>query len=332
MRRRRSTSFYNRDTTDVEYLSAYTAPGSQVEYWDIAHVLTDENRITPHPVADKYEVAALTAAGGFEDTSILLPEIGWIDLVGFVAATGRFALHIPVSFIRGLSTAAAMRYDSICGDILGALRDGKWDRQRWCISAIRLDGNLLISSNAGGRGRSVCVQLRGRGMMELQWGVPIQGGETAPGGLPVWLYKVSADGTRRIEPHSLDAYNTGDMGTRAFTSAYGRADAHRICRLYPLHEPWRHARDRGLSFLKTRRSPQRKASAGAYVHFVDNPGDNRCRDRLRPPRHPDARHIHTILRCAASSANTRSAIWTRIRLRPCGCPIPDQHPHSHRRL
>ena len=53
--------FYNRDTTDVEYLSAYTAPGSQVEYWDIVHVLTDENRITPHPVADKYEVAALTA-------------------------------------------------------------------------------------------------------------------------------------------------------------------------------------------------------------------------------------------------------------------------------
>ena len=53
--------FYNRDTTDVEYLSAYTTPGSQVEYWDIVHALTDENRITPHPVADKYEVAALTA-------------------------------------------------------------------------------------------------------------------------------------------------------------------------------------------------------------------------------------------------------------------------------
>ena len=57
--------FYNRDTTDVEYLSAYTAPGSQVEYWDIVHVLTDENRITPHPVADKYEVAALTMADKF---------------------------------------------------------------------------------------------------------------------------------------------------------------------------------------------------------------------------------------------------------------------------
>ena len=38
-------------------------------------------------------------------------------------------------------------------------------------------------------------------MTELQWGIPIQGGETAPDGLPVWLYKVSADGTRRIEPH-----------------------------------------------------------------------------------------------------------------------------------
>ena len=99
--------YYNRDTTDVEYLSSYTAPGSQVEYWDILALLTDENRITPHPVGDKYEVAALGTVDTFEGTSILLPEIGWIDLVGFVAATGWFALHIPVSLIRGLSISAA---------------------------------------------------------------------------------------------------------------------------------------------------------------------------------------------------------------------------------
>ena len=40
-------------------------------------------------------------------------------------------------------------------------------------------------------------------MTELQWGIPIQGGETSPDDLPVWLYKVRADGTRRIEPHTL---------------------------------------------------------------------------------------------------------------------------------
>ena len=40
-------------TRGLKYLSAYTAPGTQVEYWDVAHVLTDENRITPHPVADR---------------------------------------------------------------------------------------------------------------------------------------------------------------------------------------------------------------------------------------------------------------------------------------
>ena len=127
MQRRRSMSFYNRDTTDVEYLSTYVAPGSQVEYWDIVHVLTDENRITPHPIADKYEVAALTMTGVsmFEDTGILLPEIGWIDLVGFVAATGRFSLHIPVSSnSRPKSYGAAPPDVSTAGHNRCALRDG----------------------------------------------------------------------------------------------------------------------------------------------------------------------------------------------------------------
>ena len=89
--------FYDRGDQRVEWLSAYTAPVTQEPFWDILHVLTDENRITPHPVGDKYEVAALSGVNMFEDTGILLPEIGWIDLVGFVAATGRFSLHIPVS-------------------------------------------------------------------------------------------------------------------------------------------------------------------------------------------------------------------------------------------
>ena len=141
--------FYNRDTTDVEYLSAYTAPGSQVEYWDIVHVLTDENRITPHPVADKYEVAALTAVARFEDTSILLPEIGWIDLVGFVAATGRFALHIPVSLIRGLSVAAA-------GDETDVATSSAHFATGHAMTVAKVHfghttaGNLLISSGMAG--------------------------------------------------------------------------------------------------------------------------------------------------------------------------------------
>ena len=139
--------FYNRDTTDVEYLSTYVAPGSQVEYWDIVHVLTDENRITPHPIADKYEVAALTGVNAFDDTSILLPEIGWIDLVGFVAATGRFALHIPVSLIRGLSTTAP------AGTSLTATSSAHFPTG---LTQVKVHfghtaaGNLLISSGMAG--------------------------------------------------------------------------------------------------------------------------------------------------------------------------------------
>ena len=53
--------FYDRDDARIKYLSAYVAPGTQVEYWDITHVLTDENRITPHPVADEF-TATLVAS------------------------------------------------------------------------------------------------------------------------------------------------------------------------------------------------------------------------------------------------------------------------------
>ena len=46
--------WYDRNDTRIKYLSVYVAPNTQVAYWDVAHVLTDENRITPHPVADKW--------------------------------------------------------------------------------------------------------------------------------------------------------------------------------------------------------------------------------------------------------------------------------------
>ena len=65
-------------------------------------------------------------------------------------------------------------------------------------------------------------------MTELQWGIPIEGGETAPDGLPVWLYKVSADGTRRIEPH-VDGFRAAEHWTNGRLWPYGRADACRIC-------------------------------------------------------------------------------------------------------
>ena len=40
-------------------------------------------------------------------------------------------------------------------------------------------------------------------MADLIWGQPLEGGETVPGTKNAWAYKVSADGTRRIEPHSI---------------------------------------------------------------------------------------------------------------------------------
>ena len=45
-------------------------------------------------------------------------------------------------------------------------------------------------------------------MADWIWGYPLEGGETVPaaaaGVRSHWAYKVSADGTRRIEPHRSD--------------------------------------------------------------------------------------------------------------------------------
>ena len=40
-------------------------------------------------------------------------------------------------------------------------------------------------------------------MADLVWGQPLEGGESVPGPHSAWGYKVSADGTRRIEPYSI---------------------------------------------------------------------------------------------------------------------------------
>ena len=42
-------------------------------------------------------------------------------------------------------------------------------------------------------------------MADLIWGYPLEGGETVPGTKHPWAYKVSADGTRRIEPHRIES-------------------------------------------------------------------------------------------------------------------------------
>ena len=94
------------------------APGTQVEYWDIAHVLTDENRLTPHPIGDFTGTLSATA-GNFSDTTIELPTIGWIHLVGTLTLGNAFSIYIPVSLITDLtacSVAGALGSDRLGTD------------------------------------------------------------------------------------------------------------------------------------------------------------------------------------------------------------------------
>ena len=98
--------FYDRNDTRIKYLSAYVAPGTQVAYWDVLHVLTDENRLTPHPVADEFTGTLSATAGNFSDTSIELPTTGWIHLVGTMTVGNAFAIYIPVALITDLTAAA----------------------------------------------------------------------------------------------------------------------------------------------------------------------------------------------------------------------------------
>ena len=110
-------------------------------------------------------------------------------------------------------------------------------------------------------------------MTELQWGIPIQGGETAPDGLPVWLYKVSADGTRRIEPHEVrhdSSWTTGDYGPTGGTMPME----------YAGYIPYMNRSGVpviGVSHPKYNSLTAEEGEAGAYVHYPDNPGDNRFR-------------------------------------------------------
>ena len=116
-------------------------------------------------------------------------------------------------------------------------------------------------------------------MTVLQWGVPIQGGETAPDGLPVWLYKVSADGTRRIVPHVVDA-SSGKWATGVYL---GRDETMPV--EYAGYIP--HLGRGGDSVIgafhiwDVTLTPE-EGEFGAYVHFVDNSGDTNCRISYGP--------------------------------------------------
>lgn len=96
--------FFDRADRRVEWLSAYTAPVAQEEYWDITHVLTDENRGTPHPYETGYS-ATTTLVDTFVDTAIPLPPEGWIYLIG-VASGHNFNFRIPVNYITAKTASA----------------------------------------------------------------------------------------------------------------------------------------------------------------------------------------------------------------------------------
>ena len=108
-------------------------------------------------------------------------------------------------------------------------------------------------------------------MTELQWGIPIQGGEMAPGGLPVFLYKVGADGTRKIEPHVVTAggyWTTGVLvPTGGPTMPVEYAGYIPTMNRYTPDEPGYYHYDRQLT-------PE-EGEFGVYVHYASSVGS--CR-------------------------------------------------------
>ena len=98
--------FYDRDEGRIEYISAYTAPGTQVEYWDVAHVLTDENRLTPHPLGDEW--TGTLVADESMDTAIEIPATGWVELYGSVTGDlDSFSIRLPVAKLLAVADGTA---------------------------------------------------------------------------------------------------------------------------------------------------------------------------------------------------------------------------------
>ena len=135
--------WYDRNDTRIKYLSVYVAPNTQVPYWDVVHVLTDENRITPHPVADKW-TGTLVADEAME-TTILSPEIGWVEIFGSVGDDEfSFSVRLPTAELLALDEGSA-------GDPL----EGGASGLRFAVGTGsevafgHLDGFLLIEGPAG---------------------------------------------------------------------------------------------------------------------------------------------------------------------------------------
>ena len=158
-------------------------------------------------------------------------------------------------------------------------------------------------------------------MTVLQWGVPIQGGEAAPDGLPVWLYKVSADGTRRVEPHGLDG------GGKWITGVYGYAPMPTEYAGYIPVVNRGGASIIGVNHRKDVSLTPEEGETGAYVHFVDNPGDNACRISYGPHDTPTPGNPYYFNRRVLGDHALRYMDENPIAAMRLSDPATDPHPH-----
>ena len=116
--------YYNEQTQKVEYLSAYTAPGTQVESVDLLHVQTSEDRVTPHGLNEGFSGTLSATANqvfGHEYT-VYRDGVGRTWWGRWV--TGSFALHIPEQEITGLTAAAAGTASNPCVQIVDSTAVG----------------------------------------------------------------------------------------------------------------------------------------------------------------------------------------------------------------
>lgn len=118
-------------------------------------------------------------------------------------------------------------------------------------------------------------------MPDLQWGIPVTGGEIAPNNEFAWLYKVSEDGTRRIEPHFINFLG-------AWTTGIGLAKGTTVEDQYAGYIPAR-GKPLGVSHLDLHLYDQtitaEEGEAGRYVHFADPDKHDTCdfTDDTNPP-------------------------------------------------
>ena len=157
-------------------------------------------------------------------------------------------------------------------------------------------------------------------MADLIWGHPLEGGETVPGTKHPWAYKVSTDGTRRIEPHTLSIlagiWTTGislkdDEPVPAEAAGYIPSNLD--------------SQSEGYVTRKNTLTAE-QGEAGYYVHFP-NPGGS-C---PHGPEGGDPRH--RLLPHPPHPRRARAALHGRepARRHALVGPEPDAHPHDQLR-